>query len=356
MFNRRRTILAALAVLLVVGLFAQAAVAFGEDGTAPGGDGSLLDSLNNQSNSNPDAAKDIAKAKSDASKAGVTVDTSTASSDNTAPTGTGVVGAAIVPPATPLIVDEYTTDPAQLQSGSRFTLTLKVTNPGADNAEDVVVQIGPSAEAASWGTSDVLAVLGSGSAKYVGAIAPGASSDDAQFKLIANPSSAGGLRTVPVKITWKVNGYEHTVTEAVGLLVNSYVALNATFRAPATPAKKEPFRVALDIKNTTGRPVKGVSLAFNGRGATPSDMSTITIGDMAAGMTRSVSTTYTAPLVGRAKLLATVTFIDDFGDQRTVQIEGWAKVVRVNPNANVAENNVLTRMLTMLAALFGLSG
>lgn len=346
--KRRDLRIAAIAMVLVVGLAAQSHVALADNGESPGGDGSLLDSLVNQSDSTPGAAQDIAKA------AGSSSDSNSVSASGTTGAAANVVGTAVIPPATPLIVDSYTTDPAQLQSGTRFRLGLKLRDPGSDAAQDVVVQIGPSSDS-GWGSSAEIAVLGSGSATYVGPIAAGGTNDQASFQLIANPASPGGLRTVPVKITWKTNGYEHTASEAVGLLVNSFVALDATFHTTAVPVQKEPFTVALKVKNTTSRTVKGVSVVFSGKGARPSSQGTMTIGDIEPGRTRSVSTTFTAPLVGRARLIADVGYVDDFGDQRTVRVQGWAHVERTAPAAS-SDDSLSRHVVLVIAALLGLSG
>ena len=77
--------------------------------------------------------------------------TAVATGASTTATATGgTSGPAIVPAATPVVVDSYSTDPEQLQGGSRFTLAISLKNPGTDDAADVVVKIGPTA-GSSWG-------------------------------------------------------------------------------------------------------------------------------------------------------------------------------------------------------------
>lgn len=349
--KRRRLVVGAVAVFVAATLVLPQ-LASAENGESPGGDGSLLNSLLDQPQpvvTNAEAGT-TGTPTSDASAASDPSDSGTATATNAA-----TAGAAIVPPATPLIVAAYATDPGQLQSGSRFKLSLKITDPGADDAEGVVVRIGPSTSA-GWGSSDELAVIGSGSAKFIGPIQAGATDDSASFDLIANPASPGGLRSIPVEITWKSRGFEHTASEAVGLLVNSFVALDATFRTSSAPVQKEPFAVTLKVRNLTGRAVKGVCVVFSGKGARPSTQETLTVGDLAPGTARSVTTTFTAPLVGRAMLLATVAYVDDFGDVRTMKVQGWAHVVRTAPDTEPRSDTGVTQVMTALAALLGLNG
>jgi hypothetical protein len=362
LLNRRCFVIAALCAILVIGLVAQVPLALAEDGETPGGNGDLLNSLippsegGNSTQVQPTITNEQAGTTgtpSAAANGNSDSGASTAASTNT--TGTGWSGPAIIPAVTPLVVEEYSTQPAQLESGSRFTLTLKITNHGTDDADGVVVRIGPSADK-GWGSGEEFAVLGGGSARFVGPIKAGASDDTASFQLIANPAIPGGLRSVPVQITWKSGTYEHTSSQAVGLLVNSYVALDASFITSA-PAVKEPFGTELRIRNLSGRPVKDVCVVFDGKGARPSRQTTITVGDLAPGAVGNASTKFTAPLVGRAQLLATVSYVDDFGDRRSVQVEAWAHVTRTAPQAEeTSSRDVFSRAVLVVAALFGLSG
>jgi hypothetical protein len=331
-----RIITAALAVVIVFGMTTHARVARAD----------LLDDMLNQSESNPAAKKLEATAKAKAS----------AASTGTAASGTAVAGIAAVPAATPLVVEAYATDPLQLQAGSRFKLSLKIKNPGADDAEDVVVQIGPSASL-GWGSNSELVALGSGSAKYVGTISADGSNNDAEFDLMANPASPGGMRSVAVKTTWKSKGFEHTSSEVVGLLVNSRVDLDSSLVTTGTPVYKQAFTATFKVKNTTQTTVKDAQVAFSGDGARPSQTASTTVGDIAPGQTKTITMKYIAPLVGRAKLVATLSYADDFGDRRTAQSVGWAHVQRVAPApADTSDSGIGHVVMAFLAAIFGLGG
>ena len=330
MENGSRLASAAIAVALVIGLVVPATIARAD----------LLDNLLDQSGGTGPTKLQKAAKKS-------------TSTDTTATAGATATGPAVIPAATPLIVKEYSTDPAQLQGGSRFELSLTVNNPGGDDAEDVVVQIGPSSET-NWGSNAELVALGSGSAQYVGTIASGASSSDVTFDLMANPASVGGLRSVAVKTTWKSNGYEHTSSEVVGLLVNSCVTFDSSLQTTGAPVQKVPFGTALRLKNTTTRTVKGVFVVFSGDGARASTTTSVTVGDIGPGETRTVPMNYTAPLVGRAKISAKVSYFDDFGEQRAFSVNGWARVQRVAPAPEERDVSVPERVMAYIAALLGL--
>jgi len=278
------------------------------------------------------------------------------STTTTATTGGGSSGPAIIPAATPLVVDSYATDPLQLQAGQHFTLSLSLKNPGTDDAEEVVVQIGPT-NGTSWGSGDELVVLGSGSAQYVGTISPGQTNSNASFTLFANPTAPGGVRTVPVTMTWKSQGYEHTSSEVVGLLVNSNVALNSTIQALGAQTQRAPFKVTLHMSNTATETLKDVMVSFSGSGARPSQATSITVGDIAPGALKSIPMTFSAPLVGRARLIATISYVDDFGDRRTLTASSWARVQRTPPRAPTVKPPSLAAQLVAFAeALLGLNG
>jgi hypothetical protein len=360
--KRASLAVALIAALLLIGLATHVQTARAENGETPGGDGSLLNSLlppsEGGTNNTPQPTVSNAEAGTTGTPAAAATtgdsDSSGSTDSSASTTGTGY-GPAIVPAVTPLVVDQYATTPGQLESGSRFQLKLTIANHGTDDAEGVVVRIGPSA-GSGWGSSEEFAVLGTGSAKFVGTIKAGASDDSASFQLIANPALAGGLRSIPVQVTWRSGQYEHSASEAVGLLVNSCVGLDASFVTSA-PVVKEPFRVTLKVKNASGRPVRSVRVTFSGKGARPSTETTIVVGDVPPGTVGAASATFTAPLVGRAQLLATISYTDDFGDLRTVQAQGWAHVERA-PAASeeTSSSDAVGKLVLTVAALLGLSG
>jgi hypothetical protein len=342
MTRTRRLACLAGVLALVVMFAAQAAVAHADE----------TDDLLNQSNSNPVSQKLEKQVKTTVSSSSSTSSTSTTGAG-------GSSGPAIVPAATPVVVDSYSTDPPQLQAGSRFTLSLTLKNPGSDDAEDVVVQIGPSTTSSGWGTSDALVILGNGSAQYLGTISGGATNANASFQILANPASPGGVRSVPVTITWKSNGYQHTASEVVGLLINSQVNFDTSLNAVGAQYETMPFGVAFSIRNTTQHTIKTVGVAFSGSGAQPSQTSTITVGDLAPGASKKLLVRYAGPLVGRAKLIANVAYTDDFGDQRSTTITGWARIQRRPLNLDDSKPKQVTladQILAVVEAFLGLNG
>lgn len=294
----------------------------------------------------------------DATKKAVAKEASTTAEATATTGGGGTSGPAIVPAATPLVIDSYASDPVLLQAGSQFNLTLTIKNPGTDDAEDVVVQIGPASDS-SWGGTDDFVVLGSGTAKYIGTLAGGATNANAAFTVMANPAVPGGMRSVPVKMTWKSQGYEHTALQAIGLLVNSAVSFETSMGPKGTVSKDATFPVSLTIQNTSSKTVKDVDVLFSGSGARPSDATTVSVGDMNAGTGRTLTMAYTAPLVGRAKLTAVISYLDDFGSRRTVQVTGWAHVLRAappQPQDDTGDSpDIGQQLLAFVSALLGVS-
>jgi len=336
MVKTARPLMTLIAVVLVFGLAARAVPARAD----------LLDDLLKQSDKNSTKTKT-------GSKSGSSTTTSSTASATT--TGTGVAAPAVIPAATPLILASYATDPENLESGSKFALTLTVKNPGSDSAEDVVVQIGATSTTPATDSS-ALVVLGSGSAQYIGAIDAGQSNSNASFQILANPAAPGGARSVPVTLTWKSQGYEHTASESVGILVSTAVALDTSLTPPARQGINVPFATLAEVHNSGTKKVRGVQIQFSGSGAVPSDATTIPVGDLEPGETRSVEMKYVASLVGRAKLAATVSYVDDFGTVRTVPITGWAHVQRTLPKTPSDSDRLASRVLAFIAALLGVNG
>ena len=335
-----RSVLLVLAFALSLGLVAQASPARAD----------LLDSLLGQT-SGGSGQTSTAKVKPASSSSA----SSTASTTTTGTT-TGVTGPAIVPAVTPLVLDSYSTDPTLLMAGSQLTLNLVVKNPGGDQADDVVVSIGPSSSGRGWGSGDELVVLGSGSAQYIGSISPGQTNAKASFTILANPTSPGGVRSIPITMTWKSQTYAHSTSENVGLLVSTKVSLNSSLRVYGSQTAKTPFGVSAVIKNAGTHTVNMVQLKFSGSGASPSKTETITIGDLPAGATRTIPVKYLAPLAGRAKLTADVTYLDDFGQTRVVSLSGWAHVQRPAPPSQNSSPSIVDRVVAFAEALLGLNG
>lgn len=333
MVRTARPLMTLIAVVLVFGLAARAVPARAD----------LLDDLLKQSDKN-----------STKTKTPVKTDTSTSEATTTAATG-GVSAPAVIPAATPLILASYATDPEYLESGSKFALNLTVKNPGSDSAEDVVVQIGATSTTAAT-DSTALVVLGSGSAQYIGEIDAGQSNSNASFQILANPAAPGGASSVPVTLTWKSQGYQHTASESVGVLVNTPVALDASLTPPAHQAINVPFATLAQVHNSGSKKLRAVAIQFSGSGANPSDTTTIPIGDVAPGETRSVSMKYIASLVGRAKLVATISYLDDFGTVRTVPITSWAHLERTLPKTPSATDRLTAKVLGFIEALLGVNG
>ena len=99
------------------------------------------------------------------------------------------VGQGEAAPATPeplVVIESYATEPEPLTPGQPFTLTLRVLNVGAADAQRVMLTLGKQSDASK---SAPIAPLGTGNVRYLPELKAGAQAE------VVNRSSSTGPRT-----------------------------------------------------------------------------------------------------------------------------------------------------------------
>jgi hypothetical protein len=259
--------------------------------------------------------------------------------------GPGAVAAAVtVPVTTPtpapadavLVISSYATSPAEVTVGSRFSLSLTLTNMTSRRADEVAVSLGEGAAAAEAGGESAgtgaaaaagsdLVVLGTGNVKYIGTI-KGKKAASVTFSLIVSPKASPGVYNVPVTISSLNSGEVRSSTQTIGVLVrrNPIFEIGDTTIPRAAPAG-QPFEATAEIVNDSGFAVRGIVYTIEGdkfdigKGRTA-------VGTLETGDSESVTAQCTPRVSGDATLTIVIAYRDDFNEVRTIRRDYPVKV------------------------------
>jgi hypothetical protein len=234
-----------------------------------------------------------------------------------------------------LVISSYATSPAEVTVGSRFSLSVTLTNMTSRKAEEVVVSLGEGATAGATGAEAAaaaataagsdLVVLGTGNVKFLGTVA-GKRSASVSFSLIASPKAAPGVYSVPVTISARNAGEVRSSTQTIGILVRrSPIFEFGETSVPRKATAGEPFEATAEIVNDSGYAVRGIVYTIEG------DAFDITKGRTAAGTletgdSESVAAQCTPRVSGEATLTVVISYRDDFNEVRTLRRDYPLKV------------------------------
>ena len=268
-------------------------------------------------------------------------------------------------PAPVLVVDSYETSKDRLLVGSAFTLTLDIRNETARRAENVVVSLasatsGAPAEAGTAGSAG-LTVLGTGNAKYLGALR-GQRAAAVSFEVVAGPGTPPGASTVPVTISFEYDGERHELAYTIGLVFERDAGLTvATAEIPQNARVGRPFEASFELANSGGFTLSGMSLSVETTSGTVTD-GNVFVGAFEAAAAETIDVSITPKKAGPMGVVLVAKYRDDFGRERTyrsvhkVEVKGEPKKTGATPNdapnkTAKQEGNWFTRFFK---ALFGL--
>jgi len=228
-------------------------------------------------------------------------------------------------PAPVIVVRSYTTSPSRITAGVPFDLTITVYNATGRRADNVVVSLGQPAAAAA-ATPGGLTVLGTGNAKYLGALR-GQREGTVTFTVIASPGTTPGALTVPVTVSFEHQDARQEVAYTIGALVERDALLSlVTAELPDSVVEGETFEASFEVANASAFALAGVTLSVEATGAAITDGS-IFLGTMDAATTETLDVTITAEKAGPLEVTVVLAYRDDFGraqafrETRTVQVE-----------------------------------
>lgn len=114
-----------------------------------------------------------------------------------------------------LTVSSVSTNPDEVQPGEQLTLSLTIENNLNDDVEDVAVTINATGSAAI-----PFAPYQSSNEERIGDISEG-DKEKVSFDLISNADIKSGTYTIPVTITYKLNGTAETDSSLVSVIINA---------------------------------------------------------------------------------------------------------------------------------------
>ncbi len=212
----------------------------------------------------------------------LTVDFSYESADATPYTSSQTIGVtytekAGIGTAKPrLFVSDYSTTPASIKAGQKFSLKVKVKNKGDATAKNTV----------ATASSTLAKILTSSSKKYLSSIAPG-QSKSFSFRLIADKSLSTNSGEATIELAYEdSNDVSYTASQTVGLVFSAAKKKTAKKKTSTTSprvsvinyatnpmeiAPGERFGLSLDIKNMTSRSAKNIVVTVGASSDTATD-------------------------------------------------------------------------------------
>jgi len=213
-----------------------------------------------------------------------------------------------------LVVDDYQTTCEPLSPGDTFTLTLRVSNVGGGHAERLMLTLG-----GEGGTSlGPFAPRRSSNVKFVPRVDAGETIAVRQ-QLVVDGSAESGSYSLPLTLAYDdARGTRHTDSQLISLLVRRRPHLRIGFyRRVMTRTVGVPFALPVEVTNI-GRTLLNVStLELTSEELEIQDGS-LYVGPLDGGTSASLEATAIANEGGRADVLVSVYYLDDFDQQRAV--------------------------------------
>lgn len=267
-------------------------------------------------------------------------------------------------PAPVIVIRSYSSSVPRLVAGNAFDLTIDLYNATPRRAENVVVSLGaPAAGSGASGaaTAGSLAVLGTGNAKFLGALR-GQTAAAVTFQVMAGPGTTPGAMTIPVTISFEYEGVRQELDYTIGLLIERDALLSlVTAELPGSVMQGETFDASFEVGNASGFALSGVVMSVEASGATVTD-STLFLGNMEAAATEGIDVTITPEKAGQLEVVLVVTYRDDFGrsqtfrESRAVTVDSAPEPASMGPDAKPQSEPESHEnwFVAFLKALFGI--
>jgi hypothetical protein len=258
-----------------------------------------------------------------------------------------------------LLVDSFATQPPVAVAGGEFTLSIVVANHADRRAEDVQVTIGAagtSSGAADGGAvASGIVVVGTGNTKRVGRIAID-ESEVVTFTLAADPTTAAGVRPIPVSIAYTVGGVPRQMDQELGVRVTRLSRLEVTsFEAPAKVEAGQEYDVIAEVMNTGESNAAGVTLSLAVDGV-PAEGGSRVVGILNSGDLDVLETTLEAPESGEVTLVLTTAYVDPLGETHDSTETATVKVTEPEsaPEQDAKGGGFWAGVASFFKSLFGL--
>ncbi len=277
------------------------------------------------------------------------------------------VGQGEAAPATPeplVVIESYAAEPEPLTPGQPFTLTLRVLNVGAADAQRVMLTLGKQSDASK---SAPIAPLGTGNVRYLPELKAGAQAEVVN-RFIVDGTADAGVYVMTIELEFSGSGEKpFTRDEQISLVVEVLPQLLFNFYRPMPPAVVEqPIDLPIEILNVGRKQV-----ASNEAELVSTELAVETpkiyVGPLDSGIPFTWDARATADSPGEKRFTIRVHYIDDFNQpqvfegERMITIEAAPEVDPVGPDGQGAPGDGSTPeqpqrpwLIRLLRGLFGL--
>ncbi len=241
------------------------------------------------------------------------------------------------------ILDSYSTDPAALSPGDRFTLSLTVVNAGDTLAGDVLLLFGgvnqtpqPTPSGGNSGgsptptssspqlTGATFAPTGAGATRFVGDIAANGGRIEIEQEFIVSGSVQSGIYDLPVTLRYTTaSGTTAQETLQANLVVRTRPRLRITLdESVIQPINVgEPSPVTVRVINIGRQDVSLTLARVSVDGGELLEGSESFVGPMRAGEERTIDATVLVQEEGTVELRFSVDYLDDFNQEQSIETE-----------------------------------
>jgi len=224
-----------------------------------------------------------------------------------------------------LIVTSYSTAPGSLAPGEPFTLAIHVNNIGGGDARQLTLTLGRE----DGSGMEPFAPLASGNVKYLPHLAAGAEVEVTQ-RLVADGGTGSGVYGLPVVLAYDdARGTRHTDLQQVSLLLRRRPHLQIGFYRPVEAAPVGvPLELPIEVTNI-GRTLVNASMVEVSSVQLEISEGSFYLGPLDGGTSGSFEPTAIAQEGGRAEVVVSVHYLDDFDQpqviSRTLEVEAYVE-------------------------------
>ena len=211
-----------------------------------------------------------------------------------------------------LLIEALTAVPEIPAAGDACSMTLKLTNVSAGDANQVMIRLGGTDGPKPFAT------VGTSNVAHIDRI-PARQTADAEFSLVVDGDATSGLHPIQVELTYRnVLGEDLTDTQVVYLRVQSRPALQAGLidGMPDTLIAGEPFELPVEVYNIGRQSINVGMIELTSGRLTIADGS-VYAGPLDGSTSTSLVATATADRAGTADVVLTVHYLDEFNQPQT---------------------------------------
>ncbi len=233
-----------------------------------------------------------------------------------------------------VVISGYQTDVDPLQPGTEFTLALDVKNVGSTTAKNITMVMGggsastgdsttpvPGGVAGASGEFTNFAPIGASNIQSIGNLSAGDTTSASQ-KLIVNVSTNPG--TYPVKFSYLYtgdNGQQYQDDQVITLLVYRLPLVEVNFYRAVDPLMVGmPGMLPIQVVNLSrSSTILGNMVITTGAGEVSNN--SMLVGTLDAGGYFPMDVSFTPSMPGKAEILITLQYTDDFNQPRQIEFK-----------------------------------